>query len=124
MSAKGKDFVDDILTARHKRPDPVSVTSGDDQQGQEVDRSGSHGVNAASRQGGNAPRSQGVTESVRQGAKEPRSQGVKKDNRIKASIRLKPELYKRIKKHCIDKDIDFQGFIEGLISEYFESKGR
>lgn len=102
------------------QPDPVSIPSGDDEQGQEVDGPGSQGVNAASRQGVNAPRSQGVKESMRQGAKESRSQGVKKDQRIKASIRIKPELYKRIKKHCIDRNTDFQGFMENLIDDYFK----
>lgn len=31
------------------------------------------------------------------------------------SIKVDPELWKRVKKHCIDKDIDISDFIEKLL---------
>jgi hypothetical protein len=31
------------------------------------------------------------------------------------SIKIDPELWKRVRKHCIDKEIDVSDYIEGLV---------
>ena len=33
------------------------------------------------------------------------------------SIKMDPELWKRVKKHCIDKEIDISEFIEDLLKK-------
>ena len=33
------------------------------------------------------------------------------------SIKIEPELWKRVKKHCIDRDMDISDFIEELLEK-------
>jgi hypothetical protein len=33
------------------------------------------------------------------------------------SIKVDPELWKRVKKYCIDKEVDISDFIEGLLKK-------
>jgi len=33
------------------------------------------------------------------------------------SIKIDPELWKTLKKHCIDKDMDISDYLEGLIKK-------
>ncbi len=33
------------------------------------------------------------------------------------SIKIDPELWKKVKKHCIDKDMDISDFIEDLLKK-------
>ncbi|MFH1592710.1 MAG: ribbon-helix-helix protein, CopG family [Candidatus Woesearchaeota archaeon] len=33
------------------------------------------------------------------------------------SIKIDPELWKRVKKHCIDRDMDISDFIEQLLKK-------
>lgn len=126
MSAKGKDFVDDILTARHKRPnadqaDPVSIPSGDDQGGA-VRKS----ENSKTRTFENANIRKFENDNVRtfeNSNSKPKKRG-NKEGWARAVVTMEPKQYKKIKKHCLENDMTFQSFIERLISEYFESKGR
>ena len=36
------------------------------------------------------------------------------------SIKVDPDLWKKVKKHCIDKDMDVSDYIEGLIKSDLE----
>jgi hypothetical protein len=36
------------------------------------------------------------------------------------SIKIDPELWKKVKKHCIDEDIDISDFIEKLLKKNLE----
>ena len=33
------------------------------------------------------------------------------------SIKIDPELWKTLKKHCIDKDVDISDYLEGLVKK-------
>ena len=37
--------------------------------------------------------------------------------RTTTSIKINPELWKEVKKHCIDKDIDISEYLEQLIKK-------
>lgn len=39
------------------------------------------------------------------------------------SLKINPELWKEVKKHCIDKNIDISEFIEELIKKKFGKFG-
>ena len=38
------------------------------------------------------------------------------------SIKIDPELWKKVKKHCIDKEIDISAYIEHLIEKDLKGK--
>ena len=38
------------------------------------------------------------------------------------SIKIDPELWKKVKKYCIDKEIDVSEYIEGLVKADMEKK--
>jgi hypothetical protein len=40
------------------------------------------------------------------------------------SIKIDPELWKKVKKHCIDKEIDVSEYIEELIKKDFSDKAK
>jgi hypothetical protein len=38
------------------------------------------------------------------------------------SLKIDPELWKEAKKHCIDKDLSYSEFVEGLIKKELKLK--
>ena len=38
------------------------------------------------------------------------------------SLKIDPELWKNVKKHCIDKEIDISEYLEGLIKKDLKLK--
>lgn len=116
MSAKNKDFVDAILTARHKQPkadqpNPVSVTPDVDQNGA-VRKSEDSKIRTFDNYN---------IRTFEHSNSKPKKRG-NKDGWARAVVTMEPKQYKKIKKHCLENDMTFQGFIEKLISEYFENE--
>lgn len=133
MSAKGKDFVDDILTARHKRPQPDQVPA--DQQEPVAEKSpvrkAEHSKirkveNSDIRKSEDSNIHKFENDNVRtfeNSNSKPKKRG-NKEKWARAIVTIEPKQYKKIKRHCLENDMTFQSFVEGLITRYFEEKGR
>lgn len=124
MSAKGKDFVDDILTARHKKPDPVSIPSGDGQQAQGAAVRKSKGSKVKTFESSNKQTFENDKIRTFEHSNKAAKKRGNKSEWARAVVTIEPKQYKKIKKECLENDTTFQAFIEGLIAHYFEEKGR
>lgn len=40
------------------------------------------------------------------------------------SVKIDPELWKKVKKHCIDKETDISAYLEKIIKTDLEKKGK
>lgn len=115
MSAKGKDFVDDILIARHKKPDPVFVPSGDDQQGQEI-------KNSRIPENKNSRNPDKKKSRIPEKQDSRKQENKKKPERVNVNLNLEKEIVKRGRIKAAEEGRPFSRIIEAALEQY--TKGR
>ena len=99
-----------------QQPDPVSTPSGDDQQAQGAAVRKSEDSKIKTFENGNVRKFEDSNRATKRRGN--------KSEWARAVVTIEPKQYKKIKKHCLENDTTFQAFIEGLITHYFEEKGR
>lgn len=106
------------------QPAPVSIPSGDDQQAQGATvRKSKH---SKVKPFENSKKQTFENDDIRT-FEHSNKQAKKRGNKsewARAVVTIEPKQYKKIKKECLENDTTFQAFIEGLIAQYFENKGR